>query len=187
MQMDYKVHETIGLSSPLLSDEAELFDKKWFDYRFMHPLEATFNFALAYTKVYPRYGALRHGTVDAEKRLTVKSYNGICDPCAQSEKVLSALWKARKAADELGIPYEIYCCYALDYSERSGWKEVASVKDLSRKDVKKVVDEKWVQRNRDWIEKPKLDIYHQEGDHSYQLAWREQHRELLRLKASSDQ
>lgn len=94
-----------------LSKEAELMTVKWFNYRFMSPLEATMLFAKKYTTAVRRYVRTNFDVALAN------SVNGV-RPWVPSKREgwFTQLWEARQRADELFVPYEVFFAFAFEFA-----------------------------------------------------------------------
>lgn len=103
--------------------EAELFERKWWDYRFylddndgqfypMHPMEATHLFFHHYLTHYKFYHQRRKGH-NIRYNAPVKSV----DLLQNSSTTITGIWKARRAADFLGIPYDFWCDKCMKFGE----------------------------------------------------------------------
>ncbi|EJK80897.1 hypothetical protein PMI03_04662 [Rhizobium sp. AP16] len=94
-------------------DESQLMMKRWFDYRFMSPLDATLLFGRHYIA-----GLRRHVRqhVDAERAERVSGIkNGL--PTARAAW-FTALWRARARTDAIFVPYDLLIDFAFDFSSR---------------------------------------------------------------------
>ncbi len=98
-----------------LAREAELAKTCWWDYRGIHPVRRTEFFATQYRAIYQRYYAkyYDYSKKDVVSGLAGKedifNFSGLTESRARAKKTnLTGLWRARQAADELGIRYEIY-------------------------------------------------------------------------------
>lgn len=106
-----------SIKPSLTEGESALYNTKWWDYRFLHPMEATYLFAAEYVKAY---------TAVMRRRVDIKRVGNIrplknkdflkCD-----QKVITGMWKARRYADACGIPYNFWCIQALVYAEVMNW------------------------------------------------------------------
>lgn len=85
--------------------EVPLFTSKWFDYRFMHPVKATYLFAHHYRQVYRRLFAENFDEARAE---FVKGFRGEDLFRDAPAVIVSSMWRARQHADAIGCPYEVY-------------------------------------------------------------------------------
>lgn len=101
--------------------ERWLMASKWFDYRFMHPVHATYLFTDAYRRVYRQMYA---STYDRAKADYVKGIKAE-DPfdLAKRNTDRAGLWKARQMADGLCMPYDLYIGIAMTWSLRKCRKE----------------------------------------------------------------
>jgi hypothetical protein len=84
-------------------DEISLYDKKWWDYRDMHPAKATALFAHYYGEFYCESYERRYG----EKTQDVFQ-TPLWDWSAEVPVRAKAFWKARRHVDEAGMPYEFF-------------------------------------------------------------------------------
>lgn len=91
------------INPELLAKEGQLQQAKWIGYRYMSPLECTERFSLEYIAAYRRAYA-RHFDADvARKKQPVKPNFAL-----NSAGEMNSLWVARQAADELGVPYDLF-------------------------------------------------------------------------------
>lgn len=96
-------------------DESDLFLTKWFDYRHLHPVKATYLFTHEYrSRVREMYAKTR----DVKKALTVK-------PIAQDDVfesvVWASMWRARQAYDRLGVRYGFGLAFTFNRCNDRGW------------------------------------------------------------------
>lgn len=89
--------------------EGPLYSTKWYDYRFMHPVQATFLYAHEYAIAYRRF---YRSTIDRKAAEHIKI---IKDPdiFKIDKKILSGLWRGRQHADAMCIPYDQYIDLAM--------------------------------------------------------------------------
>lgn len=113
-------YDQIALSlikADLWANESKLVQKKWWDYRGLHPVEATYLFAYAYIKQF----ALRNRhRVDISRAPFIKPLKGK-DPLLDNPKQLTGLIKARQFADEFGMPYDFHIRHALKFADERDW------------------------------------------------------------------
>ena len=97
-------------------DELALMRAKWFDYRFLHPVIATYTYAQAYEATYKRILRANFGR---KVPRVFKSY----DLSKVDRPTLAGLWRGRQHADALCVPYDVYVDLAmrarLDYWDRT--------------------------------------------------------------------
>lgn len=94
-------------------DESQLMMMRWFDYRFMSPLDATLLFGRYYTAGLRRH-VRRH--VDAERAERVSGITG--ELPATRAAWFTALWRARARTDAIFVPYDLLIDFAFDFSSR---------------------------------------------------------------------
>lgn len=93
--------------------EAKLAETRWYAYGFMSPVEATLEFAHAYTTGLQRYIRRHFDRDEAESAAAIRV--GI--PSERSAK-FTQLWRARQKADEFGVPYEVLFDFGFEFAGR---------------------------------------------------------------------
>lgn len=93
---NYRKFEEMGLV------ETALFRKKWFDYRFLHPVAATYYYAHIYQAQY-RLAFRRHVSHERAEYIRLLKAD---DLFSNAPRLVAALWKGRQLADAFGAPYE---------------------------------------------------------------------------------
>lgn len=139
----------------LLSGEAELFETKWFDYRRLHPTQATFLFMHGYRAAYRRVMARREDYRQVHLLRGMKVGN----PFDPDRKETPAFWKARRLADAAGIPYEQFCYSALDYGERSCWENLPRPGQFEKPEIVDKIVADWEEVSAAYIRLPDDPIY----------------------------
>jgi len=117
--------------------EAELYTKKWFEYRVLHPVQATYLFADAYIKAARN---LYRKTKDNEAGRYIKPFAGkdlfVDQPVTGKRNpnvkpaVFKAIWRARQQADSMGIPYDFYCEAVMRFALQQGWHRIPLAQQL---------------------------------------------------------
>ena len=115
----------------LLANEADLFQIKHWDYRFLHPVQATQLFAHEYAK------AKKHAV---ERRTDIwvgRNMRGIKDDCIfmLPARSITGFWKGRQMADALGIPYDFYCEHAMLFADVARWENLPTPIQLYSENV----------------------------------------------------
>ena len=148
---EYDALAAASINITLCKKEPELYTSKWWDYRLLHPTQATYLFADAYLEASRKYAQrnidLEYGKVFkpypgkdlfakpqlvyTEKTKKVKQTKGkdTYTP-APSKQTIAGIWKARQMADKLGIPYRFYCDSAIAYTEKGLWHRLPSPSHL---------------------------------------------------------
>ena len=99
--------------------EAALFTGKWFAYRFLHPVQATYVYAHEFTKAYRRYyrREIDRARADYVTPIRIKDmFTGNKTP------KMSAIIRGRMVADAAGMPYNVFLDLAFDIQLRY-WKQ----------------------------------------------------------------
>lgn len=197
---EYDRESLIRFNPKYFNGENELQQMCWFDYRFFHPMKRTYIFAHYFIENFKSiyreridYNATEiHGTSRPKDPLDVR-------PAVGKVKKLTAptyLWQARRCADFLGIPYDIYCLHAclqamrikgndiaIGYSksDQSHSKLLLSPSNLYDDQVVDVVKTSWVE-NQTQFTRQAIDEFYDQKDfsHSYQ---RDYEKHLLKYTA----
>lgn len=93
--------------------ERDLMTTKWFEYRFMSPLEATEVFRAKYVE-----GLQRHVRANVDLELATKVRGVRSGLPTKRERWFSQLWHARQRADSMCVPYELVIAFGFDFSTR---------------------------------------------------------------------
>lgn len=158
--------------------EAKLYESKWFDYRRMHPMRATFELIEEYCQSHRRQYARRFDVHEAA------ALN--LNPMLEGRHKLEAFWNARRKIDALGISYDYYCSTAADLAERC-WSHLCRPEDLGNSFIVTRVGEEWKEYTKVTFKFPKDPHFtwahwKQTPD---QLAWREFARQYFSLRADN--
>lgn len=94
----------------LAKPEQDCCDSAWFSYRYMSAFERTERFAGSYERAFRDVFARYKDSLAAESTKPVEGF------MYESEDVLTSLWVARQAVDELGIPYDFYLRTGFDHA-----------------------------------------------------------------------
>ena len=96
-------------------NESELMQTKWFDYRIMHPMYATYYFYHLYVKAYQ---AFWRKSINSESASFIFPFKGEArlDFLKAREKL--SIWRLRQSADMLGIRYEFFLTTAFNKMHR---------------------------------------------------------------------
>lgn len=119
---DLDCEEMIARHIPLslMKGESELFGTKHWDYRFMHPAKATQLFAQHYAIAKKRALQRRVDVYIGHNHRPLKAAS-VFD-LAKSH--VTGFWKARRQADQLGIPYDFYCEQAMQFADVARWQNL---------------------------------------------------------------
>lgn len=96
-------------------DEASLFDRKWFDYRHLHPVQATYLYAAQYQK------AIEAIYAETKDIRTVGSIKAFEPEDIFKGRELLAFWFARQACDRVGCRYEFALRFIMRRFADRGW------------------------------------------------------------------
>ena len=110
-------------------DELPLYEKKWWDYRDMHPAKATAIFAQYYGEFYCESHERRYGVPAQDVfRNPIWAWN------EEAPVRAKAFWKARRVVDEAGMPYEFFISMFFAIAE-DYFEELPRPQELWRYDV----------------------------------------------------
>lgn len=135
----YDALAVVAINEKFLKLESALFSSKWFDYRHLHPTQATYLFAhhydLEYRKIYQRIR-------DQERGQYVKGTKG--KDCMLKKEV-SGFWKGRQNADRLGVPYGLYVGSIMKFLiEDNIWQRIPRPTHLYSAKVTEFMKDKWL-------------------------------------------
>lgn len=99
----------------LLAEEAELNSTKFWDYRFMHPTQATQLYAQYYSAALKRAVSRR---TDLWMGLNMKGLKKACI-FELDARSITGFWKGRQMADRIGCPYDFYCEHAMQFADKA--------------------------------------------------------------------
>lgn len=172
-----------AIPRPLLVKETDLMSTKWFDYRTLHPWQATAIFLEAYRS--------EHAWV-MRKREDVQSHwfhKGIKVSKLHNagSRQLVSIWKARQAADLVGCPYDFYCRELLDWAEKRNWTHLPRINQLYTEEHIEVVKELWERGKRDRLRVATEPCFEREaGDEWYQRDYRDFLIEQIKMRAHKE-
>jgi hypothetical protein len=124
------------------SKELRLMSVKWFDYRIMHPVVATYKYAHEYIRVYQRYYKM---TIDCERGNFVKGFKG---GDAWLSNQAGGFIKGRQIADSLGMPYDLFISMAFNFLYIKKWKHLPRPCHLYAEDTIQHIEERWHEHSR---------------------------------------
>jgi hypothetical protein len=137
------------------SREAELFDKKWWDYRLMGPGAATVEFVKHYKFAYRESFARYRDIQMASDANPLRLFEDIWDDTNNRSAVISA----RQAADSIGVPYGAYCLRVIEVAAHRGRRYLPRPNQLYGEFVVEDVATWWAERLSAYIELPKHPIF----------------------------
>lgn len=108
------------ISLSLMTGEVDLFETKHWDYRYLHPAQATQLFALHYAAARKRAVQRRVDVYVGHNHRPLKGKTVFELPASK----ITGFWKARRQADKLGIPYDFYCEQAMQFADVARWQNL---------------------------------------------------------------
>lgn len=123
--MDVFAHRYV--QKKFIQFERMLAHSKWFDYRFLHPVEATRLYVEAYEGEYraayaSTFSTLRSQYVKFTGWSEMVSLLEDPDKGRKHREMLAGFWRGRQVADAIGMPYDLYIRLALKERLRF-WKQ----------------------------------------------------------------
>jgi hypothetical protein len=122
------------IAQPLIESERELMGRKWFDYRFMTPMDATDYFITEYGHAFRDYWDRHIDRNEGRLKIGVGSIH----PTINSAE-LTGFWRARQFADQLGVPYRLFLNWANNGFAQNGWPRVPRPNQLYAARVRSIV------------------------------------------------
>lgn len=121
VSLDEDVFVQSFVSSNLIDFDRDLFDTKWFDYRRMSSVQATWAYLKSYGQISKRIYArdidrdrAEHIPFASRTKLVADLEKGL----SSAKSKLSGYWRGRQVADALGMPYDLYIEHAMTYRMR---------------------------------------------------------------------
>jgi len=131
-----------NIDRKLLANETGLYGHKWFDYRPLHPVMATYLCVHHYNRA---YGTFMGQCFERGKRFMV-GFKGKDFMNAREKK---SFWKLRQRVDELGIRYDFFMREAMNWCVENGWKQPPRPAQIASNDELIVeVCNRWVRECR---------------------------------------
>ena len=138
--------------------EAELFNSKWFDYRSLHPIKATYLYSRAYRKAHSNEMRVR---LDYDRGQYMTGIKGMKSGDMFDAKPASymGLWRGRQEADKMGVPYDFYCRTIMRWAEERGWRHLPRANQMYSTDARDHVLTKWIEEREVRAILPESDFY----------------------------
>jgi len=95
-----------------LQFERLLAHTKWFDYRFLHAVEATKLYVAAFEKEYRAAYASTFSTLNAQY-VKVTGWADMMKDMEKHKAMFAGFWRGRQVADAMGMPYDLFIRLAL--------------------------------------------------------------------------
>ncbi|MPQ56324.1 hypothetical protein [Duganella sp. FT27W] len=129
-ELDWSSCEILAIAKidrKLLGLDTALYEKKWFDYRNMHPTMATYLFAHHFNRA---YGDFMGECFDHKKRF-MAAFKGKDVMAAREVK---SFWKLRQKVDDMGMRYDFFMREAMAWCAGRGWKQPPRPAHLATQD-----------------------------------------------------
>lgn len=144
------------------AQERTLQQSKWFDYRYMTPLEATMVMKSAYVEAYRALYARNVDSREADQKTG-------CRPgkFGSNRTEFTSLWRLRQFADELGVPYDFFVRTAMECLMEHYWQRIPIHNQLygprNREKIADAVLSRWAEANETILKVSKLPQYRNEN------------------------
>lgn len=110
--LHYELFTIANFTSKQLMPEAGLMEVKWFDYRQLHPLQATYYFVKCYTQAYRNF---TRKAINVDIAPYVRCFSDV-DFVSAREKV--SVLQLRQLVDRLGMRYDFFLNFAMDWHHK---------------------------------------------------------------------
>lgn len=133
--------------------EAALYGRRWFDFRHLHPVEATRQFGAAYAAVV---------TESYRETKDLKTAEQVCskinvDP--MDSPFITAYWRARQGMDAISVPYDFGIRVAFKKTLSSGWKVFPRPNQLYGRELLMDILDAWKERCKATLQLSTIDRY----------------------------
>ena len=116
-KLNYEVFSIQYFSRHELDRDAALNESKWFDYRSMHHLQATYYFVDCYNKAIQRDYAKR---IDRDRAPYIRVFGDVDFLSARERAVM---YRLRQLVDTMGVPYDFFLNFAMNWNYRIAFTE----------------------------------------------------------------
>jgi hypothetical protein len=110
--LNYEVLTIQHIPHKDLIKETALMQTKWFDYRRLHPMRATYHFVKCYTSAYQDF---YRKCLSADAAPYVRCLKAF-DFLEAKEKL--TIWRLRQLIDQMGMPYPFFLSFAMNWIHR---------------------------------------------------------------------
>ena len=144
-----------------LIDERQLHGMKWFDYRFMTPMEATMKFRDVFQQYYRHKYSRNIDTPSAETKFGVRNGEATSHPAE-----FTSFWRVRQQADELGVPYNVFLDAGFEVLLRNRFKRIPYINQflgIHRLQIGSAVWQHWLEYQQAWPRFSRLPQYRNES------------------------
>lgn len=100
----------LNIDSAMIAEDVQYMETKWWDYRTLHPLQATQHFIRTF---YACAAPVLTREVSRAAGNSAQFMSSTQDIRLMSRMHIRGWWRARMAADAMGITYEAYCTAAI--------------------------------------------------------------------------
>ena len=155
-----------------LHRENALYQTKWWDYRRLHHTETTWLFTEFYREAVKRAHKKHFDRIEGIERKGI----GTKELFNRSQSQITALWRARQVADIYGIPYGLFCSFAMNaLLDWRVWKDTPKPSMLYNRGVVEAVTQKWdaMKRSRMTLAKDPFFLVENYEEHQDQDAYQE--------------
>lgn len=162
--------EALALTSipaDLRLEEPELMARKWFDYRLLHPVQATLHFAHQYER------AVRDAYERTRDRDSARLLRVLDQPNVLAGRDGSAFWQARQACDRVGCRYDFALRWIMTRFADRGWRVLPRPNQIYGVEVVMDLDDAWKVECAASMQFPRAQFYHAEqyAGHPDQVAY----------------
>lgn len=166
----YDAIATLRVQPALLKQERALLDTKWWDYRLLHPTEATYCFIGTYSRIFKEAYARDIDWSEATKR-TVQGYR-YPDQLKHAPKGhVTMWWKARQAADAIGARYSVFIRSIFSYAKDQGWPEYPRPQHLYQGVMLEAAIAAWDAEREAYLQFPESQAFHANAQHPFKRAF----------------
>lgn len=157
--LTYEQCDTIFLQSDIAmsfaKNETALMKSKWFDYRSLHYVKATYLFAHFYRLNYQKMTAQ---VIDFERAPFVRGFRGD-DIFELNPREYKGFWKARTAADIMCLPYDYFIAFAMTWTNNRLWKRFPRPSQLYSRELLETMLKAWSEQQVVTITVPSSDHF----------------------------
>lgn len=163
----YEAINYTRLGKDVRMKESELYVRKWFDYRPLHPVQATYLFAACYQRVAQHHFAM---TKDVDQAQSIKAFEPE-DVFKGSER--TSFTVARQNLDRIGVRYIFGINFAFKRCAERGWRIFPRPNQLHNAELLDDLRDAWQEECSVRMQTPRHPRYRADNyiEHPDQNAW----------------
>lgn len=122
---------------------SELYETKWYGYRFLSPGQSLLVFADRFRKAYREVAGKYYGTTIHRRPFLKDDCLNLSSSNMLQKRDVTALWKAMCHADIMGTPYDLFCEQSIMVAIKEGWTYLPRPSQIYCQRVLFAIQDRW--------------------------------------------